>query len=71
MYCMRTTLDIPQQLIEEAQKILGFKSKTDTVIVSLQEFIRRKRMDELKGLVGKISLDIDLDKSRKRFRNKK
>jgi hypothetical protein len=37
-----------EALIEEARQLLGFKSKTDTIVVSLQELIRRKRMDQLK-----------------------
>jgi Arc/MetJ family transcription regulator len=63
---MRTTLDIPEELIEEARRILGFQSKTDTVIVSLREFIRRKRIEELKELQGAVDLHIDLPKSRRR-----
>jgi Arc/MetJ family transcription regulator len=63
---MRTTLDIPNELIEEARQLLGFKSKTDTVVVSLQELIRKKRIEELKKMAGSIKLQIDLDKSRRR-----
>lgn len=63
---MRTTLDIPVDLIEEARKALGFKSKTDTVVLSLQELIRRKRIEELRGLLGKVRLDIDIPASRRR-----
>jgi hypothetical protein len=63
---MRTTLDIPEPLIEEARRLLGFKSKTDTVVLSLKEMIRRKRVDELKDLMGSIDLEIDLPKSRRR-----
>lgn len=63
---MRTTLDIPAELIEEARKALGFKSKTDTVVLSLQELIRRKRIQELRGLLGKVRLDIDVPASRRR-----
>lgn len=63
---MRTTLDLPEELIEEARKLLGFKSKTDTVVVSLQELIRRKRVEHLKSLAGTIELDIDIAKSRRR-----
>lgn len=63
---MRTTLDIPAELIEEAKQILGFKSKTDTVILSLRELIRRRRIEELKDLMGSVELEIDLDKSRRR-----
>jgi Arc/MetJ family transcription regulator len=44
---MRTTLDIPAELIKEAQGLLGFKSKTDTVILSLRELVRRRRIEEL------------------------
>lgn len=68
MHPMRTTLDIPRELIEEARSILGFKSKTDTVILSLQELIRHRRIEELKSLMGSIELDIDLDDSRRRSR---
>lgn len=68
---MRTTLDLPNELVEEARKLLGFKSKTDTIVVSLQELIRRKRIEELKSLAGKIELEIDLDQSRRRVRTKK
>ncbi len=65
---MRTTLDVPDGLIEEAQRILGFKSKTDTVVLSLRELIRRKRVDELKELLGAITLDVDTARSRRRPR---
>ena len=65
---MRTTLDIPAPLIEEARRLLGFKSKTDTVVLSLREMVRRKRIEELKDLLGSVRLDIDIDRSRRRPR---
>ncbi|MBL6991895.1 MAG: type II toxin-antitoxin system VapB family antitoxin [Bacteriovoracaceae bacterium] len=63
---MRTTLNIPLELLKEAQDLLGFTSKTDTVIISLKELIRQKRIEELKSLSGKINLKIDIKKERKR-----
>jgi Arc/MetJ family transcription regulator len=63
---MRTTLDLPAALMDEAQKMLGFKSKTDTVVLSLTELVRRRRIDELRGLLGRVDLDLDLDRSRRR-----
>jgi Arc/MetJ family transcription regulator len=63
---MRTTLDIPEELIEEARRLLGFKSKTDTVVLSLQELIRKRRIEELKSLLGSVNLEIDLRRSRRR-----
>jgi Arc/MetJ family transcription regulator len=67
---MRTTLDIPEDLIDEARKLLGIKSKTDTIVVSLRELIRRKRIGELKERMGTVSLEIDLPKSRRRARKR-
>ncbi len=63
---MRTTLDLPDDLLEEARKILGFKSKTDTVVLSLRELVRRRRIEELKALLGTVKLDIDVPRSRRR-----
>ena len=66
---MRVTLDIPEPLIEEARMLLGFKSHSDTVVLSLQELIRRKRIDELKAMIGHVKLEIDVPKSRRRPRS--
>ena len=63
---MRTTLDLPAPLLDEARRLLGFKSKTDTVVLSLTELIRRRRIDELKTLAGQVDLWIDLGRSRRR-----
>jgi Arc/MetJ family transcription regulator len=69
MIRMRTTLDLPAPLLDEAQRLLGFKSKTDTIVLSLTELVRRRRIDELKTLVGRVDLTIDLDRSRRRPRS--
>jgi hypothetical protein len=63
---MVTTLDIPEPLIEEARMLLGLDSTTDTVVVSLQELIRHKRIDELKAMMGNVRLEIDVPESRRR-----
>jgi Arc/MetJ family transcription regulator len=68
---MRTTLDLPGQLLEEARDALGFKSKTDTVVLALRELVRRKRLDELKALMGSVRLDVDVPKSRRRPRRRR
>jgi len=71
MIRMRTTLDLPEELIEEARQALGFKSKTDTVVVSLQDLVRRKRIEELKAMLGTVKLELDLDRSRRRPRRRR
>jgi Arc/MetJ family transcription regulator len=63
---MRTTLDLPEALIEEARQALGFKSKTDTVVLALTELVRRRRIEQLKELLGHVRLEIDVPRSRRR-----
>ena len=63
---MRTTLDLPEDLIVEAMQMLQFKSKTDAVVHALRELIRRRRIEELKELAGKIDVEIDLKRARRR-----
>jgi Arc/MetJ family transcription regulator len=65
---MRTTLDLPEDLLEEARTALGFKSKTDTVVMALRELLRRRRIEELKGLLGRVRLELNVPASRRRPR---
>lgn len=68
MIRMRTTLDLPEALIEEARAHLGYKSKTDTVIFALKEIVRRGRIDELKKLIGAFEFEFDPTEIRKKER---
>jgi hypothetical protein len=63
---MRTTLDLPAEVVDEAREVLGFKSKTDTIVFALKEVIRRGHNQGLKELFGKVHIELDLDKVRKR-----
>ena len=65
---MRTTLDLPEDLLDSARQALGFKSKTDTIVVALRELVRRHRIEDLKGLLGRVELDVDVARSRRRPR---
>ena len=67
---MRTTLDLPDGLVEEAREAIGFKSKTDTVVFALKEIVRRKRKDELKDFLTTMKFDIDPTEMRKKDRQR-
>jgi len=67
---MRTTLDLPESLVEEARTAVGFKSKTDTVIFALREVVRRQRIDELKALMSTIRFEFDPTEARKKERKR-
>jgi len=63
---MRTTLDLPEDLLSEAMKASRSKTKTQTIVLALQELVRKSRITKLKSFKGRISLDIDLDTIRDR-----
>jgi Arc/MetJ family transcription regulator len=68
---MRTTLDLPETLIEEARTALGYTSKTDTVVFALREVVRRSRLDDLKALMGRVEFDYDVTRLRKKDRRRR
>ncbi len=63
---MRTTLDLPENLLEEGLKVSHLKTKTALIITALEGLVRRNRIQELKSYKGKIDLEIDLDSLRNR-----
>jgi Arc/MetJ family transcription regulator len=65
---MRTTLDLPEDTLEEARRASGLRTKRETVIAGLEELIRKSKREELRGLAGKIRMNIDLTRSRERRR---
>jgi len=54
---MRATLNIPDDLLEEVQKISGEKSKTKAITIAMQEFVRQKKIRQLIALAGKIEIE--------------
>lgn len=63
---MRTTIDLPQALVEEAMKVSHQRTKTAVIVAALEDFVRKSRIQGLKKFRGQVNLDIDLDKLRKR-----
>ncbi len=63
---MRTTLDLPEELINEAMKATHIQTKTRVIITALEELIRKSKISEIKQYKGKIDLEIDLDSIRGR-----
>jgi hypothetical protein len=67
---MRTTVDLPEELIEEARRLWQFRTKQETLTAGLEELIRKARREELRRLAGKVDLDLDLARSRGRRRKR-
>ncbi len=56
---MRATLNIPDDLVREAQEATGAKTKTEAIVIALREVVRRKKIAELLALRGKVAIDYD------------
>jgi Arc/MetJ family transcription regulator len=63
---MRTTLELPDALVNEAMSITNIPTKTALIKYALENVIQREKIKDLANYFGKITLDIDLDKLRKR-----
>jgi Arc/MetJ family transcription regulator len=63
---MRTTLELPDALVNEAMSITNIPTKTALIKYALENVIQREKIKGLANYFGKITLDIDLDKLRKR-----
>ena len=63
---MRTTLDLPEELVEEAMKATNIKTKTKVIVAALEQLIRKSKIAEIKSYKGQVDLDIDLNELRDR-----
>lgn len=64
---MKTSIDLPEDLISEAMRISGSKSKIEAIKKALQEMIEREKRLKLLKFKGKIDFDVDLDVARSRI----
>ena len=63
---MRTTLNIAADVLGEISRISGVKNKTAIIDKALHEMLNRLRRQKLKGAWGKIAVDLDVRKLRRR-----
>ena len=49
---MRTTVDIDEKLLAEAERITGEASPSKTVNAALRELVRRQKLRELRDMLG-------------------
>ena len=63
---MRTTLDLPNVLVQDAMKASHQKTKTAVIIAALQDLVRKNRLQALRQFRGRVDIDLDLNAIRKR-----
>ena len=63
---MKTSLNLPDELIKEAMQLTDVKTKTKVIVLALQELINTNKVADLKSYKGAFNLDIDIDTLRNR-----
>ncbi|MDR1748067.1 MAG: type II toxin-antitoxin system VapB family antitoxin [Spirochaetaceae bacterium] len=66
---MATNLAIDDDLLETALQISGLKTKKDTVNTALEEFIKRRKTEDVISLFN--TVDYDTEYNYKTLRNRK
>jgi len=61
---MKTTLNIPEELIKTAMSISKHRTKTETIIIALREYIRQKKIERILDHEGKLQIEDTWEKSR-------
>ena len=56
---MRTTMILEDRLIKELMRVTGAKTRTQAVNQAISEFLRRRKLEGLKALSGKIRIADD------------
>lgn len=65
---MATNLAINDQLLTNALEIGGFRTKKDTVNAALEEFIQRRKAEDIIDMFSTIDFDEDYDYKKMRNR---
>ncbi len=65
---MATNLAIDDELLTEAQKVGGHRTKKDTVNEALREYIQRRRQAKVVKLFGTIDFEPTYDSKKQRRR---
>ena len=63
---MRTSLDISESLLNEARRITGSKTKTQTIVLALVEVIQRRKSRKVLALKGSLNKAYDYKALRKK-----
>lgn len=63
---MRTTIDIDNDLLKKVMEKSGAKSKKNAIVTAMKVYLRLKRREELKNLIGNYDeFNLDLKDLRK------
>lgn len=61
---MRTTINVSDDVLSDLLRLMDVKTRTEAVNRALTEYVRIKRLEKLRSLRGKLTIDLDVEKLR-------
>lgn len=61
---LKTTLSIPEDLLKEAMRRAGVRTKTQTIRLALEALIRQQRLERVIAKAGSLHFEEDGEKGR-------
>ena len=61
---MRATVTIDKDMLDQLLKETGAKSKATAVKRAIHEYLRRRKIDKIKSMKGKLEFDLTADEIR-------
>ena len=65
LWCMRTNIEIDDDVLREAQRLVGTRTKRETVDFALRELVAQHRRLGVLRLRGRVRWEGDLEQSRR------
>lgn len=69
---MRTTVDLPEPLLEEVQAVTRASTRREALVIALEDYLRRQKLRAVIEAAGQLDLDLDVralrDADRRRVR---
>jgi len=61
---MRTTINVSDDVLADILKLVNAKTKTEAINRALTDYVRIQRLEKLRGLRGKLNIDLDVEQLR-------
>jgi metal-responsive CopG/Arc/MetJ family transcriptional regulator len=57
---MRTTIDLPEALLDEVQRTTQAATRRDALVIALEDYLRRQRRQRVIAAAGTMDMDLDV-----------
>lgn len=61
---MKTTLNLPDALVKKTMQLSKSATKTEAIITAMEEYVRRRKLEDIISMKGKLRFSDDWDKAR-------